>query len=146
MNTTNNPTEKELTGYPSIDKPWLKYYSEETICTPLPDGNLYQFLYENNINNLSDVALNYFGKRITYKMLFDKIDIVAKSFTHLGVKQGDIVTMVMINQPETVYCAYALNKIGAIINFVSVLSSESELLNYITEAKSNVVVALDFFN
>lgn len=22
-------TEKELTGYPSIDKPWLKYYSEE---------------------------------------------------------------------------------------------------------------------
>ena len=25
------PTEKELTGYPSIDKPWLKYYSEEAI-------------------------------------------------------------------------------------------------------------------
>lgn len=25
------PTEKELTGYPSIDKPWLKYYSEEEI-------------------------------------------------------------------------------------------------------------------
>ena len=25
------PTEKKLTGYPSIDKPWLKYYSEEAI-------------------------------------------------------------------------------------------------------------------
>ena len=25
------PTEKILTGYPSIDKPWLKYYSEEEI-------------------------------------------------------------------------------------------------------------------
>ena len=25
------PTENKLTGYPSIDKPWLKYYSEETI-------------------------------------------------------------------------------------------------------------------
>lgn len=28
MNTPNNPTEKELTGYPSIDKPWLKYYEK----------------------------------------------------------------------------------------------------------------------
>ena len=26
--------EKKLTGYPSIDKPWLKYYSEEAINTP----------------------------------------------------------------------------------------------------------------
>lgn len=24
-------TEKKLTGYPSIDKPWLKFYSEEAI-------------------------------------------------------------------------------------------------------------------
>ena len=23
------PTEKKLTGYPSIDKPWLKWYNEE---------------------------------------------------------------------------------------------------------------------
>ena len=29
--------EKKLTGYPSIDKPWLKYYSEEAINAPLPD-------------------------------------------------------------------------------------------------------------
>ena len=28
--------EKELTGYPSIDKPWLKYYSDEAITAPLP--------------------------------------------------------------------------------------------------------------
>ena len=28
--------EQKMTGYPSIDKPWLKYYSEEAINTPLP--------------------------------------------------------------------------------------------------------------
>ena len=28
-------TEKKLTGYPSIDKPWMKYYSEEAISAPL---------------------------------------------------------------------------------------------------------------
>lgn len=25
------PTEKKMTGYPSIDRPWLKYYTEEAI-------------------------------------------------------------------------------------------------------------------
>ena len=25
-----------LTGYPSLDKPWLKYFSKEAINTPLP--------------------------------------------------------------------------------------------------------------
>ena len=25
------------TGYPSIDKPWLKYYSQEAINAPLPE-------------------------------------------------------------------------------------------------------------
>ena len=25
------PTEKKLTGYPSIDKPWLKYYPQELL-------------------------------------------------------------------------------------------------------------------
>ena len=32
---------EELTGYPSIDKPWLKYYSEEAINAPLPESSLY---------------------------------------------------------------------------------------------------------
>ena len=29
--------EKQLSGYPSIDKPWLKYYSEDAIDTPIPE-------------------------------------------------------------------------------------------------------------
>ena len=28
--------EKKLTGFASIDKPWLKYYSEEAINAPHP--------------------------------------------------------------------------------------------------------------
>ena len=42
------PTEKKLTGYPSIDKPWLKYYSEEAINVPLPECTIYEYLWENN--------------------------------------------------------------------------------------------------
>ena len=37
-------TEKKLTGYPSIDRPWLKYYSEEAIMTEIPEN---KSVYEN---------------------------------------------------------------------------------------------------
>lgn len=36
------------TGYPSIDKPWLKYYRKEVINAPLPTGSMYEYVYENN--------------------------------------------------------------------------------------------------
>ena len=32
----------KLTGYPSIDKPWLKYYSDEVINVELPTGTIYE--------------------------------------------------------------------------------------------------------
>ena len=35
------PGEKELIGYPSIDKLWLKYYSEEAITARLPECTTY---------------------------------------------------------------------------------------------------------
>ena len=36
----------ELTGYPSIDKPWLKYYSEEAINAHFIDNSVYQDIFE----------------------------------------------------------------------------------------------------
>ena len=49
-------TEHELTGYPSIDKPWLKYYSEEAINAELPECTMYDFVYKNNKDHLDDIA------------------------------------------------------------------------------------------
>lgn len=47
------------TGYPSIDKPWLKYYSDEAINTALPECTIYEYLYENNKDYPTDIAINY---------------------------------------------------------------------------------------
>ena len=43
---------KELTGYPSIDKPWLKYYSDEAIKTPLPECTIFERIINCNADNL----------------------------------------------------------------------------------------------
>ena len=35
----------EQTGFPSVDKPWLKYYSEEAIQEKLPECTMYDLIY-----------------------------------------------------------------------------------------------------
>lgn len=62
-----------LTGYPSIDKPWLKYYSEEALATNLPKCSLYGYLYKCNLNNMDGYALNYFGKESHIESYFMKL-------------------------------------------------------------------------
>ena len=132
-----------LTGYPSIDKPWMKYYSEEAINKPLPDCTIYEHLWENNKEHLEDIALIYFGNKISYRSLFENINLVANSFKALGVKKGDIVAMCVTNTPEMVYCFYALNKIGAIANMLDLRLSPSEFRDVLNEQENSYVVLLD---
>ena len=137
--------ENKLTGYPSIDKPWLKYYSEEAINAPLPECSVYDLLWARNSNNLQDYALDYFGRKMTFKTFFERIEEAAKAFLALGVKEGEIVSIVSVSTPVSVICFYALNRIGAVSNFLNVLAEQDDLHNFFVEAKSKVVVTLDLF-
>lgn len=87
-------------------------------------------MYAANKNYLNDYALNFFGVRITFGEVFQKIDQCAKSLLRLGVQPDDVVTIMGLSSPETIYCAYACSKIGAIINLINVTASEQELVNY----------------
>ena len=136
-------TEKKLTRYPSIDKPWLKYYSEEVISAPLPECSIYEYLLENNKNFANGIAINYYGRKITYNELFNNIDLAAKGFSSLGVRTGDIVTIFSTNTPETIYTIFALNRIGAIANLEYVTESEKEAVSSVIKCNSHVVVILD---
>lgn len=136
---------KELTGYPSIDKPWLKYYSEEMIHTPLPQCTLYEYIYNRNLDNLSRVAINYYGSNITYANLFDQIGNVASALESIGVSAGDVVTVCMINSPETVVLLFALNKIGATANMIFGGCDIDEIKTQVQESKSRIVFTLDAF-
>lgn len=137
--------EKKLTGYASIDKPWLKYYSEEAINAPLPECTIYEYLWENNKDNLDKPALNYFGKRTSYAQMFSYIDDVAKAFYALGVRQGEIVSLCMLAMPETVYAIYGLNRLGAVCNMIEPRTNAEQIKNRINSANSHVLVVVDIF-
>lgn len=139
----NNWNEKGLTGYPSIDKPWLKYYSEEAINAPLPECTIYQYLWKNNKDYLGDTALRYFGKKISFSELFKNIDQTANAFVSIGVKPNDIITVCAVSIPETIYLFYGLNKIGAISNMVDPRTSIEGIREYIKEANSSIIMCID---
>lgn len=129
-----------LTGKPSIDKPWLKFYSEEAIQKPLPEMTIYEYMYAANKDHLEETAFNYFGKKTTYGQLFHQIEEVAKAFKQLGVKKDDIITICMPNTPEVPVMFYALNRIGAIVNFVHPLSRKKDFEHYLKEAQNDILI------
>lgn len=61
-----------------------------------------------------DIAISFYGKQISYKTLFSKIDEMAKALVSCGVKKDDVVASSLPGCPEGIYLIYAINKIGAI--------------------------------
>ncbi len=134
---------KTLTGYPSFDKPWLKYYTQDQISAELPKNKIYDYIWTQNMDYLDRIALNYYDRRISYRQMFESIDKAAKAFRTIGVSKGDIVTVIAVTLPETIYTIYALNRIGAIANMVDPRSSIEGIRDYICEVNSKTLVVLD---
>ena len=136
---------KELnnnTGFASIDKPWLKYYTDEQISEIAPKVSMYECMYNNNKEHLDDVAFEYFGRKITYQELFKNIDNTQQALLSLGVKKGDIVTICSITTPEIIYSFYALNKIGAISNMIDVRYTKQAIQHFLDEVESKYFITL----
>lgn len=137
-------------GYPSIDRPWLKYYDEKLFDYNFPHMNIYDYMKELTYDNRDEVAITYYGKEITYNELYLNVERVSRFLIMLGVKEQARIVYLMPNIPETAYFFYATAKIGAIADFVdprpdSVDSNVSarKMLSIIREEKADFVVSLD---
>lgn len=131
------------TGYPSVDKPWLKYFTPEQINEMVPSMSLYEFMYNSNENYSEKTVMEYLGKKYKYKDLFRMIGKASSAFFKLGVKTGDIVTFCSITTPEVIASFYALNKLGAIANMVDLRYTPEAIKEYLLESESKLLVILD---
>lgn len=136
-------TSEKMTGYASIDKPWLKYYPEGSDNIVPMEESMYQMLRRLNKERLDSVVIelrtnnNSYsdGIKITYEQFFTRIEESAKSFAKLGVEVDEIVPLILPNIPESRIFIYALNYIGATaypvspmlatVNFEQILSENS---------------------
>lgn len=122
---------------------WEHFYTEEDLNIKIPNCSLYEYMMEETKSFRNLDALNYFGRRISYGMLWEYIDKCARAFKKLGIQKGDVITICMPNTPEAAISFFACNKIGAVANMIHPLSAEEEIKHYLNVTKSVLLVAFN---
>lgn len=141
MATIENNTEARA----SIQKPWLKYFPDKYINMPLPRCTMYRMMTSTceELEKENDVAISYYGTKISFKEFFSRIEEYAAAFSACGVKKGDKVSFLTVSLPETLCAVYALNKLGAVCNFIDVRTDAPHVREYIKKAKSDVLITIE---
>lgn len=126
-----------------IDAPWKKYYKDIDMELKIPNSSFYNY-FKNKVENFGGLyCLDYYGKKFKYNELLNLIDECAKGLYDYGVRKGDIVSVCLPNMIEAVISFFAINKIGAIANFIHPLSSENELKDNLNKTNSRLLIILD---
>ena len=130
---------------PSIEKPWLRFFTEEAREASMPENTIYRHLRECSEGGLNDTALNYFGKKISYGKLLDEADRAAGAFKAAGIKKGDIVAAATVTIPEMVYALYGLNKIGAAPLVIDPRTSAAGAMSFIKQTGTKIFIVIDLY-
>lgn len=132
-----------LTGVPNIDRPWLKYYSNEELMAKSVNKTAYRYLYDENKKYSNATAIIFANREIKYFELFSQIERVAKALKSMGVKKGEVVTICLPNTPESAYLFYACSMIGAIADYIDPTESEEGLEKYLNISNPRHLIMLD---
>lgn len=136
------PMNSNLTGKPSIDKPWLKYYPPILMDNlQVPSCTLNQYL-QYNMPSLDTPAIHYYGSNVTWKEVFDRADRIAKSLKVLGFGVGDQIPVFLNAVPEFISILLAAEKIGA-----SILCRDNEVFENaqaMKDANAKVLISHSF--
>lgn len=87
-----------------------------------PETSIYEFAKNGLDRNPDKTALWFYGRTVSFRELFCRIDAVAKQLSTMGVKKGTVVTIHLPNCPQAVAVFYAVAKLGGICNMVHALT------------------------
>ena len=125
------------------EKVWMKYYPDGARNSTLPKCSAYDFVKMRNKDRLDAPALHYYGKDISFRELFYRVDEAANAFAACGVKPGDIVSFLSVQIPETIVAVYALNKLGAATNTIDPRMDVDSIRRMINNSGSRILVTID---
>ena len=142
--------ENKKTGYPHIDKPWMKYYDGLYIPSGEPELSMVELLKERNKWRKNKVAYEYYGKPVTYQEMWERVDIATKVLDNIGVKKGDIILSMVPNIPEEEELWFGASQLGAITDYIDPrpdsmdpIANSRKLLEIIKYEKPKYIVAID---
>ncbi len=87
-------------------------------------------------------ALNYMGKKITFKELDGRVNQFARALMDLDVRPGDKVAVCLPNIPQVIIANMAIFRIEAVTVQNNPLYTERELEYQLNDSDSNLVITL----
>lgn len=136
--------EGEFTGYASIDKPWLKYYTEEHIKAELPHMTAYEYLKKLNADRLDFQAIDSVVGNYTYRELFEMIDKTAASLHKMGTCKGKIVLTMLPVLPHESFLFYGVDAVGAAMCQLPPQAITEDVCNAIKKYESEIFFVFDY--
>ncbi len=128
-----------------MKRPWLDHYGAVPHHLEYPRGSMSDAVLCHAERLPQQEALSFMSRSVSYQELAERIRETACAFWGLGIRRGDRVTLCLPNIPQTVYCLYALNELGAVVSLIHPLSAEKEIVFSLSEVESTTLVTIHQF-
>lgn len=131
---------ERFTGYPSLDLPQAvdsKYFEKNPI---IPSIDMITILKLLSRKNRDSKAIDCNELHATYQELIDDSHKLSLAYRELGIRKGDIVTLSLPSNYQAITSFFALNEIGAITTFIDTYASDAEVLSYLNNYESPVLI------
>lgn len=96
---------------------------------------------QNNLNITAFESLG--GSSIDYKTFFEMVNVYAKAFKEIGIQNGDMVSICSSGTLDTMLNFAALNRIGAVVQFVNPNYLKVNGKKYIDDTNTKLLICLD---
>jgi len=127
-------------------RPWLKSYGKFTPYTcPIPKQPLYKFLESAGERIPKNIATIFYGSKLTYQQLNQRVNQFAHALHGLGVRPGDRVMVVLPNMPQMIIAFYSALKIGSVVVLPNPEADSYQILEQVRQTGAKVLVTLDEF-
>ena len=137
------PIEKNIAGYPSIDRPQEKFYRTKPVRQIETEQTIYELIFNSNKNNMAAAAIEYMGATWNFEKLKQETDKAVDAFNKIGVKQGDTVLVGMVSCFEVVVTLLSLNKLGAVTKWFDIRAGAKDIEEYANESDCKLLIAFD---
>jgi len=127
-----------------MEKPWLAHYPPEIPHRlEYPRKTLSDYLRETAEQFGDHEAIDFLGKTMTFRELYEQALTFAHYLRTIGLKKGDRVAMMLPNCPQAVISYYGTLMAGGVVVQTNPLYTEHELEYQLNDSGASVLVTMD---
>ncbi len=124
--------------------PWIKSYPQGVHWDDKLSMTSVQQILDDTATRWPDKpALDFMGKRMSYRDLLAQVNRAARGFQNIGVKPGVHVGLYLPNTPHYVISFFGILKAGGTVVNYSPLDAEKVLQHKIADSETDIIVTLD---